>query len=123
MDRKTSFVFYPSEFFSAVYNFKKSQIADLIIALCEINYYGKPLIKLSDIVKVRLDRMQESIDKNNAKYKEICEKRQISGAKGGSKRQGANAKAEDQQIVGGIWQIEGKFHRLRPQLNVVNTSK
>lgn len=97
MDRKTSFVFYPSEFFSAVYNFKKSQIADLIIALCEINYYGKPLIKLSDIVKVRLDRMQESIDKNNAKYKEICEKRQISGAKGGSKRQAKGKQASSKK--------------------------
>lgn len=87
MDRKTSFVFFPAEFLSAVHNFRKSQVADLIIALCEINYYGDPSIKLSDVVNKRLETLQTTIDKNNAKYKEICEKRQASGAKGGSKRQ------------------------------------
>lgn len=35
MDKKTSFVLYPADFLAAVHNFKKSQIADLIIALCE----------------------------------------------------------------------------------------
>ena len=40
MDKKTSFVLYPADFLAAVHNFKKSQIADLIIALCEKNFYG-----------------------------------------------------------------------------------
>lgn len=87
MDRKTSFIFFPAEFLSAVHNFRKSQVADLIIALCEINYYGDLSVKLSEPVKKRLESLQATIDKNNAKYKEICEKRQASGAKGGSKHQ------------------------------------
>ncbi len=87
MDRKTSFVFFPAEFLSAVHNFRKSQVADLIIALCEINYYGDLSIKLSDAVNKRLETLQATIDKNNAKYQEICAKRQASGSKGGSKRQ------------------------------------
>lgn len=87
MDKKTSFVLYPADFLAAVHNFKKSQIADLIIALCEINFYGEVSFKLSDPIKKRFTAIQDIIEKNNAKYKEICEKRQVSGAKGGSKRQ------------------------------------
>ena len=49
MDKKTSFVLYPADFLAAVHNFKKSQIADLIIALCEKNFYGDVSFKLSDM--------------------------------------------------------------------------
>ncbi len=85
MDKKTSFVLYPADFLAAVHNFKKSQIADLIIALCEINFYGEVSFKLSEPVKKRFSAIQDIVEKNNAKYKEICEKRQASGSKGGSK--------------------------------------
>ena len=85
MDKKTSFVLYPADFLAAVHNFKKSQIADLIIALCEVNFYGEVSFKLSDPVKKRFAAIQDIVDKNNAKYKEICEKRQANGSKGGSK--------------------------------------
>ncbi len=86
MDKKTSFVLYPADFLAAVHNFKKNQIADLIIALCESNFYGDVSFKLSEQVKKRFDAIQETINKNNAKYKEICEKRQANGSKGGSKQ-------------------------------------
>lgn len=85
MDKKTSFVLYPADFLAAVHNFKKSQIADLIIALCEINFYGEVSFKLSEPVKKRFTAIQDIVEKNNAKYKEICEKRQANGSKGGSK--------------------------------------
>lgn len=85
MDKKTSFIMYPAEFLAAVHNFKKSQIANLIIALCEFNLYGSLSGKLSDLVQERFDVIQSTINTNNAKYKEICEKRQASGSKGGSK--------------------------------------
>lgn len=78
MDKKTSFVLYPADFLAAVHNFKKSQIADLIIALCEKNFYGDVSFKLSDPVKKRFSLIQETIEKNNAKYLEIREKRQAS---------------------------------------------
>ncbi len=68
-----------------MHHFKKAQIADLIIALCEYNLYGEVSFKLSDTVKKRFSSIQDTIEKNNAKYQEICEKRQASGAKGGSK--------------------------------------
>lgn len=61
MDRKTSFVFFLAEFLSAVHNFRKSQVADLIIALCEINYYGDLSIKLSEPVKKRLETLHGSL--------------------------------------------------------------
>lgn len=85
MDKKTSFVLYPADFLAAVHNFKKGQIADLIVALCEVNFYGEISLKLSDVVKKRFTALQDTINKNNAKYLEICEKRQANGSKGGSK--------------------------------------
>ncbi len=33
MDKKTSFILYPADFLAAVHNFRKSQIANFIIAL------------------------------------------------------------------------------------------
>ena len=87
MDKKTSFVLYPAEFLAAVHNFKKNQICDLIIAMCEFNLYGSVSLKLSGIIQDRFNTLQETIDLNNAKYLEICEKRKVSGSKGGSKRQ------------------------------------
>lgn len=63
MDKKTSFVLYPADFLAAVHNFKKSQIADLIIALCEKNFYGDVSFKLSDPVKKRFSLIQETIEK------------------------------------------------------------
>ncbi len=87
MDKKTSFVLYPADFLAAVHNFRKSQVADLIIALCEKNFYGDVSFKLSDPVKKRFSVIQETIEKNNAKYLEMREKRQEAGTKGGSKRQ------------------------------------
>lgn len=85
MDRKTSFIIYPADFLAAVHNFKKSQVYELIIALCQFNLYGKLDKKLSDVVQEKFDTLQKIIDTNNAKYAEICEKRKAIGSKGGSK--------------------------------------
>lgn len=86
-NKKTSFIVYPADFLAAVHNFKKSQIADLIIALCEFNLYGKQYSKTSDLVKEKFSVLQGIVNTNNAKYQEICEKRKASGSKGGSKSQ------------------------------------
>lgn len=85
MDKKTSFILYPADFLAAVHNFRKTETGDLIIALCEFNLYGKISIKISEVVQDKFDVLQKIINSNNAKYKEICEKRQASGSKGGSK--------------------------------------
>ena len=87
MDKKTSFVLYPADFLAAVHNFRKNEVADLIIALCETNFYGCVSFKMSALVKQRFEMLQETIEKNNAKYLEMREMRQANGAKGGSKRQ------------------------------------
>lgn len=94
MDKKSSFVLYPADFLAAVHNFRKNQVADLIIALCEINFYGELSFKLTDVVKKRFEALQDTINKNNAKYQEICEKRQANGAKGGDKRKAQAKQAE-----------------------------
>lgn len=87
MDKKTSFVLYPADFLAAVHNFRKNEVADLIIALCETNFYGGVSFKMSGLVRQRFEMLQETIEKNNAKYLEMREMRQANGAKGGSKRQ------------------------------------
>lgn len=87
MDKKTSFILYSAEFLAAVHNFRKNEIADLIIALCEMNFYGDVSFKMPPRVKQRFEMIQETIEKNNTKYLEMREMRQANGAKGGSKRQ------------------------------------
>ncbi len=87
MDKKTSFILYSAEFLAAVHNFRKNEIADLIIALCEMNFYGDVSFKMPPRVKQRFEMLQETIEKNNTKYLEMREMRQANGAKGGSKRQ------------------------------------
>lgn len=57
--------------------------------------YGSLSLKLSDIVQERFDAIQNTINTNNAKYAEICEKRKASGAKGGSKHK---AKAKQNAV-------------------------
>ncbi len=76
---------YPADFLAAVHNFKKTQVYDLIISLCEFNLYGKLDKKISEAVQEKFDILQEIINSNNAKYAEICEKRKAIGSKGGSK--------------------------------------
>ena len=49
MDKKTSFVLYPADFLAAVHNFRKNEVADLIIALCETNFYGGVSFKMAKI--------------------------------------------------------------------------
>ena len=36
-NKKTSFVMYPADFLAAVHNFRKNEVADLIIAIWEFN--------------------------------------------------------------------------------------
>lgn len=85
MDKKTSFIMYPELFLSAVYNFKKSQGYELIIALCQFNLYGKVDKELSAVVQEKFDILQNIINANNSKYEEIRQKRKAIGSKGGSK--------------------------------------
>ena len=40
MDKKTTILLDTAGFLAAVHNYKKSEIADLIVALCEFNLYG-----------------------------------------------------------------------------------
>lgn len=92
MDKKRSFIFYPMSFLAAVHNLRKSQIADFIIALCEINLYGSTKISISDAeINARMKFLQTDIDANNETYYKLKETRQNSGSKGGRKTQ-ANRK-------------------------------
>ena len=64
MDKKTSFVLYPADFLAAVHNFRKNEVADLIIALCETNFYGGVSFKMSGLVRQRFEMLQETIEPN-----------------------------------------------------------
>lgn len=90
MDKKYSILIYPAEFLAVTARLKKNHIGDLIIAICEQNMFGKVIGPLPDEIKDGFDLLQGSINTNNAKYAEICEKRKASGSKGGRPKK-ANA--------------------------------
>lgn len=49
MDKKTTILLDTAGFLTVVHNCKKSEIADLIVALCEFNLYGCTSVKLADM--------------------------------------------------------------------------
>lgn len=73
MDKKTTILLDTAGFLAAVHNYKKSEIADLIIALCEFNLYGCTSIKLTDMKKVHFDAIQEVIELRNSRWLKTCE--------------------------------------------------
>ncbi|MBR1649213.1 MAG: hypothetical protein IJ689_06430, partial [Alphaproteobacteria bacterium] len=72
-NKKTSFVMYPADFLAAVHNFKKNEVADLIIAICEFNLYGSTSVKLSGLKKDRFDSIQHVITLHNERWLQMCE--------------------------------------------------
>ena len=89
--KKTSFVMYPADFLAAVHNFRKNEVADLIIAICEFNLYGSTSVKLSGLKKDRFDSIQHVITLHNERWLQMCEINAQNAKKGASNRK-ANAK-------------------------------
>ncbi|MBR1756335.1 MAG: hypothetical protein IJ738_02055 [Alphaproteobacteria bacterium] len=58
-NRKTSIIVYPADFLASVHNFKKSEIANLIVAICEFNLFGATSVKLSELNKKRFDAINK----------------------------------------------------------------
>lgn len=72
-NRKTSIIIYPADFLASVHNFKKSEIANLIVAICEFNLFGATSVKLSGLNKKRFDAIQQVIANRNEKWRQTCE--------------------------------------------------
>lgn len=85
-NKKTSFILYPADFLAAVHNFKKNDVCDLIIAICEFNLYGSTSVKLMGLKKDRFDSIQEVISLHNERWKQICEINSQNAKKGISHR-------------------------------------
>lgn len=73
MDKKTTILLDTAGFLAAVHNYKKSEIADLIVALCEFNLYGCTSVKLTDMKKIHFDSIQEVIELRNSRWLKTCE--------------------------------------------------
>ena len=73
MDKKTTILLDTAGFLAAVHNYKKSEIADLIVALCEFNLYGSTSVKLTDMKKIRFNAIQEVIELRNSRWLKTCE--------------------------------------------------
>ena len=73
MDKKTTILLDTAGFLAAVHNYKKSEIADLIVALCEFNLYGCTSVKLTDTKKIHFDAIQEVIELRNSRWLKTCE--------------------------------------------------
>ena len=95
-NKKTSFVMYPADFLAAVHNFRKNEVADLIIAICEFNLYGSTSVKLSGLKKDRFDSIQRVITMHNERWMQMCEINSQNAKKGASHRK-ATAKRPDSE--------------------------
>ena len=73
MEKKTTILLDTAGFLAAVHNYKKSEIADLIVALCEFNLYGCTSVKLTDMKKIHFDAIQEIIELRNSRWLKTCE--------------------------------------------------
>ena len=73
MDKKTTILLDTAGFLAAVHNYKKSEIADLIVALCEFNLYGCTSVKLTDMKKIHFDAIQDVIELRNSRWLKTCE--------------------------------------------------
>ena len=93
-NKKTSFVLYPADFLAAVHNFRKNDVCDLIIAICEFNLYGSTSVKLTGLKKDRFDSIQEVISIHNERWRQTCEINSQNAKKGASHR-----KATDKRTV------------------------
>ena len=89
-DKKTIILNLP-EFLAAVHNFRKSEVGDLILYLCEKNLYGYSRLKLNERVSEKFEVLQNIVDEYRRRYNALRESRKKSGSKGGSKTQ-ANRK-------------------------------
>lgn len=97
-NKKSSILIYPADFLAAVHNFKKSEVADLIVAICEFNLFGSTSVNLSEMKKTRFDIIQQVISKHNEKWLQMCEINAQNARKAASKRK-ANAKRADSEVV------------------------
>ena len=95
-NKKTSFVMYPADFLAAVHNFRKNEVADLIIAICEFNLYGSTSVKLLGLKKDRFDSIQRVITAHNERWLQMCEINAQNAKKGASHRK-ATAKRPDSE--------------------------
>ena len=95
-NKKTSFVMYPADFLAAVHNFRKNEVADLIIAICEFNLYGSTSVKLLGLKKDRFDSIQRVITAHNERWLQMCEINAQNAKKGASHRK-ATAKRADSE--------------------------
>lgn len=95
-NKKTSFVMYPADFLAAVHNFRKNEVADLIIAICEFNLYGSTSVKLAGLKKDRFDSIQRVITAHNERWLQMCEINAQNAKKGASHRK-ATAKRADSE--------------------------
>ena len=95
-NKKSSILIYPADFLAAVHNFRKSQVADLIVAICEFNLYGCTSEKLSEPIKNRFDIIQSVIANHNHKWLQMCEINSQNAKKAASRRK-ANAKRTESE--------------------------
>ena len=86
-NNKKTIVLNMPEFLAAVYGFRKAEIGELILHLCEKNLYGTSRLKLNERVAEKFEVIQAIVDEYARKYEAIRESRRKSGSKGGKTTQ------------------------------------
>lgn len=95
-EKKESFILYDIHY-QTIENLglSREEKGDLFDAIFQYHMNGTTEVELSILAFAAFQFIKTQIDRDTARYKEVCERRRINGAKGGAPKGNTNAKKAD----------------------------
>lgn len=95
-EKKGSFILYDIHY-QTIENLglSREEKGDLFDAIFQYHMNGTTEVELSILAFAAFQFIKTQIDRDTARYKEVCERRRINGAKGGAPKGNTNAKKAD----------------------------
>lgn len=95
-EKKGSFILYDIHY-QTIENLglSREEKGDLFDAIFQYHMNGTTEVKLSTLAFAAFQFIKTQIDRDTARYKEVCERRRMNGAKGGAPKGNTNAKKAD----------------------------
>ena len=95
-EKKGSFILYDIHY-QTIENLglSREEKGDLFDAIFQYHMNGTTEVELSTLAFAAFQFIKTQIDRDTARYKEVCERRRINGAKGGAPKGNTNAKKAD----------------------------
>lgn len=95
-EKKVSFILYDIHY-QTIENLglSREEKGDLFDAIFQYHMNGTTEVELSTLAFAAFQFIKTQIDRDTARYKEVCERRRMNGAKGGAPKGNTNAKKAD----------------------------